>query len=170
MFAQPGKKLLFMGGEIAQWNEWRHDGSVDWHLARYDRHAGVRKLVSDLNALYRREPAMHGDCDPAGFAWIDCNDAAASVLSFLRRGAGSREVLCVCNFTPVVREGYGVWVPHGGVWRELLNTDAALYGGSGAGNMGDVEAGPHPSGHGGLLTLVLPPLSVLYMKPGDERT
>ncbi len=165
MFAQPGKKLLFMGDEIAQWSEWNHDGSIDWHLARYERHAGMRKLVSDLNALYTRETALQLDCDPAGFEWVDCNDAAASVLSFLRRGKNFEEILCVCNFTPVPRGDYRVQVPRPGRWRELLNTDSTCYGGSGMGNMGGVDAVANAPGQPSALKLTLPPLSVLYFQP-----
>ncbi len=164
MFAQPGKKLLFMGDEIAQWSEWKHDGSIDWHLAEYDRHAGMKKLVADLNAMYAREAALHLDCDPAGFEWVDCNDAAVSVLSFLRRRKDSPDILCVCNFTPVPRGGYRVPVPRAGRWRELLNTDSTCYGGSGMGNMGGAEAVVGKSGEKALLQLLLPPLSVVFFK------
>ncbi len=170
MFAQPGKKLLFMGDEIAQWSEWNHDGSVEWHLAQYDRHAGVRKLVGDLNGLYARETALQLDCDPAGFEWVDCNDAAASVLSFLRRGKDGQEILCVCNFTPVPRGEYLVRVPRAGRWREILNTDSALYGGSGQGNMGGVEATVLTAGQSPALKLMLPPLAVLYFRPDGETS
>ena len=170
MFAQPGKKLLFMGDEIAQCSEWNHDGSVEWHLAQYDRHAGVRKLVGDLNSLYAREAALQLDCDPAGFEWVDCNDAAASVLSFLRRGKDGQEILCVCNFTPVPRGEYVVRVPRAGRWREILNTDSKLYGGSGQGNMGGVEAVAFAAGQSPALKMILPPLAVLYFQPDVEMS
>jgi 1,4-alpha-glucan branching enzyme len=167
MFSQPGKKLLFMGSEFAQWQEWQHDEGLDWHLAQYDRHRGVQRLVADLNALYAREPALHQlDCEPSGFQWIDANDSLRSVLTYLRRGRESEDVVLVaCNFTPVPRHNYRVGVPHGGAWRELINSDAAVYGGSGQGNFGGVEA--VPVGYQGQpysLVLTLPPLSVVMLK------
>ena len=167
MFAQPGKKLLFMGGEIAQRAEWDHERSLDWHLLDQAPHEGIRRLVRDLAARYRERPALHElDCDPAGFEWVDASDTAASVLSFLRK-AGSPDappVLVVCNFTPVPREGYRVGVPTGGTWRELLNTDAEVYGGSGWGNLGGVVAEPEPAhGRPFSLPLTLPPLACLYL-------
>jgi 1,4-alpha-glucan branching enzyme len=165
MYAQPGKKLLFMGGEIGQWREWQHDGSLDWQLLEYAPHAGARRWVEDLNRFYRGTPGMHElDCEPAGFEWIDCCDADASVVSLLRKGRGHRsEVVIVCNFTPVPRLNYQVGVPHGGIWKERLNSDAHDYGGSGMGNMGGVEAAPLGChGRHFSLTLVLPPLSILF--------
>jgi 1,4-alpha-glucan branching enzyme len=167
MWGQSGKKLLFMGGELAQWHEWQHDSSLDWHLLQYQPHEGVRRLVEDLNRVYRTESALHErDCDPAGFEWVDCNDHVASVLTFLRRGRAEDEaVLVACNFTPVPREGYLVGVPFGGFWRELLNTDAGEYGGSGMGNGGGVMAEELPvHGRSHALRLVLPPLAVVYLK------
>ena len=165
MYAQPGKKLLFMGGEIGQWREWQHDQSLEWHLLDDPRHTGLQKWIRDLNSLYRNEPALHElDCDPAGFEWIDCRDADASVVSLLRRGKrGDRLVLVVCNFTPVPRLNYQVGSPRGGLWKEVLNSDARDYGGSGMGNMGAVEAAP-VSAHGRhfSLPLILPPLSVSF--------
>jgi 1,4-alpha-glucan branching enzyme len=166
MYAQPGKKLLFMGGEIAQWSEWRHDGSLDWQILQSPLHAGVQKWVSDLNALYRSAPALHElDSDPSGFEWIDCNDADASVVSLMRRGrADESELVVVCNFTPVPRQNYRVGVPRGGLWKERLNSDARDYGGSGAGNMGAVEASPLAChGRHFSLSLSLPPLSILFL-------
>ncbi len=168
MTAEPGKKLLFMGGEFGQWREWNHDASLDWDLAARPMHAGLRRWVADLNRLYRGEPALHElDCDPAGYECIDCADAELSTLSFLRKGAsGGDVVLVVCNFTPVPRHGYRVGVPSGGRWRELLNGDAAPYGGSGMGNLGGVEAEPHPvHGRPYSLPLTLPPLAVVFFKP-----
>jgi 1,4-alpha-glucan branching enzyme len=165
MYAQPGKKLLFMGGEIGQWREWQHDQSLDWHLLEKPEHAGIQKWIGDLNRSYRSEPSLHElDCDPAGFEWIDCRDAESSVVSLLRKARGDeRAVLVICNFTPVPRLNYQVGVPRGGLWRELLNSDAKDYGGSGMGNMGEVEAAPVPAhGRHFSLLLTLPPLSTLF--------
>src|SRR5262249_51486402 len=144
-FGMTGKKLLFMGGEFGQWNEWHHDTSLDWNLLDYPLHAGLRQWVRDLNRVYRAEPALHEcDCDAAGFEWVDCNDADSSTMSFLRRGRDPRaSVLVVCNFTPVLRRNYRVGVPHGGFWKELLNSDAWDYGGNNEGNCGGVEAAGH---------------------------
>jgi len=171
MFTQPGKKLLFMGGEIGQVREWDHESSVDWSLLERERHRGLSRWVRDLNTLYRGEPALHAlDCDPAGFEWIDCNDAAQSTLAWLRRGGEPRRtVLVVCNFTPVPREGFRVGVPVGGYWRELLNGDATLYGGSGLGNLGGVRADPLPW-HGRLqsLRIRLPPLAIAVFRPESD--
>jgi 1,4-alpha-glucan branching enzyme len=166
MYAQPGKKLLFMGGEIAQWSEWQHDGSLDWDVLKNPLHAGVQKWVGDLNSVYRSLPALHElDSDPAGFEWIDCNDTDASVVSLLRKGRAEGSVVAiVCNFTPVLRPNYRVGVPSGGFWEERLNSDARDYGGSGAGNMGGVEASPLAChGRRFSLSLVLPPLSILFL-------
>jgi 1,4-alpha-glucan branching enzyme len=165
MYAQPGKKLLFMGGEIGQWREWQHDQSLDWHLLEKPEHAGIQKWIGDLNRSYRSEPSLHElDCDPAGFEWIDCRDAESSVVSLLRKARGDdRTVLVICNFTPVPRLNYQFGVPRGGLWRELLNSDAKDYGGSGMGNMGEVEAAPVPAhGRHFSLLLTLPPLSTLF--------
>ena len=165
MYAQPGKKLLFMGGEFAQRREWAHDASLDWDLLEAPAHAGVQRWVSDLNRLYRKQAALHElDCEPAGFEWIDCDDAENSVVSLLRKGrAAATLVLAVCNFTPVPRHGYRVGAPRCGYWRELLNSDAAEYGGSGIGNGGGVEAEAAPMhGRPCSLILTLPPLSVLF--------
>ena len=168
MYAQPGKKLLFMGGEFAQWREWAHDTSLDWNLADRPMHSGMQKWVEMLNRTYRSEPAMHVlDNDAAGFDWVDCCDTAASVLSLLRKGQSSNDlVLIVGNFTPVPRLGYRIGVPFGGYWRELLNSDAREYGGSGMGNMGGVQA-EAISAHGRpySLNLTLPPLSIVFLKP-----
>jgi len=165
MYAQPGKKLLFMGGEFGQWREWNHDRSLDWHLLASPAHAGLQRWVQDLNRLYVTTPALHeGDCDPAGFAWVDCNDTASSILCFVRQGhADPTTVLIVCNFTPVVRLHYRVGVPYGGVWREILNSDAHAYEGQGFGNMGAVEAAPIPHhGRPCSLELTLPPLGIVF--------
>ncbi len=142
MFAQPAKKLLFMGGEIAQWNEWQHDGSLDWHLLGDHRHNAFNQWVRDLNNLYRNEPAMHEiEFSFDGFGWIDCNDNESSVLSLVRRGKSGDDgaIVGVFNFTPVPRLNYRIGVARGGKWRELLNSDALEYGGAGFGNMGEVE-------------------------------
>ena len=167
MYAQPGKKLLFMGGEIGQWSEWNHDTSLDWHLLAWQPHQGMKQWVRDLNSLLRREPALHElDCEQAGFEWIDCNDAEASTVSFLRKGKHrDQDVLVVCNFTPMSRENYRVGVPRGGYWQELLNSDAAVYGGSGQGNGGGVTAWDMPwHGRGHMLNLTLPPLGMVMLK------
>jgi 1,4-alpha-glucan branching enzyme len=139
-FMHPGKKLLFMGSEFAQWAEWNHDTNLEWHLTQWERHTGVQKLVADLNRLYSSIPALHKlDFDPKGFEWVDCNDWENSILSFIRKGTGSEEVvLIVCNFTPVSREKYRVGVPFAGYWEEILNSDSDIYGGSGLGNAGGV--------------------------------
>jgi 1,4-alpha-glucan branching enzyme len=172
MYAQPGKKLLFMGGEFGQWREWNHEASLDWHLLEGAPHAGLQQWVMDLNALYRQTPALHeGDCEPGGFAWIECNDAENSVVSFLRQGqALQAPMLVVCNFTPVPRLNYRVGAPWGGMWHEVLNSDARTYGGSGYGNLGAVEAAPVPyHGRPYSLTLVVPPLAVvLFTSPPVE--
>ena len=167
MFAQPGKKLLFMGGEFAQRAEWDHDSSLDWHLLHRSPHQGVQLLVQDLNKLYAHEKALHEtDAEPSGFEWIDCNDADTSVLCMLRKDMSGREAIAVVfNFTPVPRQNYLVGVPHGGFWRELLNTDAPAYGGSGLGNLGGVRAAPlGVHGRPFALDLTLPPLSAVFLK------
>ena len=167
MTAQPGKKLLFQGGEIAQWSEWDHDGAVDWNLLQGRFHSGMKRWVADLNRAYREEPALHErDSDPAGFEWVDANDNEGGVLSFIRTGASTDDrILVICNFTPVVRPNYLTGVPRGGTWREILNSDADHYGGSGVGNLGGVEALP-VSMHGRpqALNLTLPPLGVVFLK------
>jgi 1,4-alpha-glucan branching enzyme len=169
MWATPGKKLLFMGSELGQWSEWRHDGSVDWHTLEYPQHVGIQRWVTDLNRLYSAYPAMHElDFDPAGFSWIDANDQEHSVLSFLRSSADGRHVLGVFNFTPVPREHYHVGAPTGGFWRELLNSDAEMYGGSGTGNMGGVEATADPwHGRPFSLWITVPPLGAVLFAPED---
>jgi 1,4-alpha-glucan branching enzyme len=160
----PGKKLLFMGQEFGQWWEWNHDGELQWWLAGFDRHEGLARLVGDLNGLYREYAALHEtDHDPAGFEWVDCNDADQSTLSYLRRSPDGREELLVAlNFTPVPRVNHVVGVPHGGTWREVLNTDAREYWGSGMGNLGGAEA-EHEPAHGRpySLRIVLPPLGAV---------
>lgn len=167
MYAQAGKKLLFMGGEIGQWSEWNHDKSLDWHLLQQPLHAGLQRWVADLNQLYRQKTALHElDCEPAGFEWIDCNDVENSVFTLLRKGRKEEDgVLIACNFTPIPRHNYRVGVPQEGFWQELINSDATQYGGSGVGNYGgkDTEA-IECHGHPYSLELSLPPLSVLFMQ------
>ncbi len=170
-WTQPGKKLLFMGGEFGQWEEWNHDRSLDWHLAEHEPHCGLQRLVADLNRLYRSEPALHeGDCVPIGFEWIDPNDGAQSVISFLRKGKRPEDVLLVVqNYTPVPRYNYRVGVPFGGAWRERFNSDAEVYGGNGQGNFGAVEAAPVPyRQHPRMLVLTLPPLASVIFKPAER--
>ena len=166
-YANPGKQLLFMGSEIGQRGEWSHDGSLEWHLLEHEPHAGLQRWVKDLNRICRDEPALHElDFTPDGFEWIDFSDRENSVLSFLRKGRSpSDALLVVCNMTPVPRPGYRVGVPAGGFWKEILNSDAGLYGGSGQGNLGGLEARPIPShGRGHSVALNAPPLGILFLK------
>ena len=167
MYGQPGKKLLFMGGEFGQWREWNHDESLEWHLLDYAPHSGLQRWVDNLNHLYRSEPSLYElDFNSAGFEWVDCNDSDQNVISFLRKGRSADDiVLVVCNFTPVTRFNYKVGVPRGGFWKELLNGDAKEYGGSGHGNLGGIEATPI-SFHGRpySLDMTLPPLATVFFK------
>jgi len=167
MFGYPGKKLLFMGNEFGQRREWNHDTSLDWHLCDEPRHAGVQHLVRDLNRLYRETPALHErDFDGAGFEWLDWSDRDNSVLSWLRRAHDGGHVVIVSNLTPVVRRNYRVGVPEAGAYREILNTDALEYGGSGAGNLGGTEAsGVSHHGRPYSLSLTLPPLATIMLQP-----
>jgi 1,4-alpha-glucan branching enzyme len=168
MWAHPGKKLLFMGGEFGQWREWNHDQSLDWHLTQYPTHAGVQAWLRDLNRVLAQSPALHEqDFDAPGFEWIDCCDAANSVVAFLRKPRErGKPMLVVCNFTPVPRHGYRLGVPLPGRWREVLNSDAASYGGSGMGNFGGVDTEAIAAhGHASSVSLTLPPLGVLYLEP-----
>jgi len=157
-----------MGGEFGQWREWNFDASLDWHLLEQPAHAGLSRCVADLNALVRREPALHElDCDGRGFEWVDCHDWQHSVLAFLRRADDPEDfLLVVCNFTPVPRHGYRVGVPEGGTWDEVFNGDSAWYGGGNIGNGGAITARPEP-GHGRPWSLVLslPPLATVVLKP-----
>ncbi|WP_301100888.1 1,4-alpha-glucan branching protein GlgB [Propionivibrio sp.] len=168
MWGHPGKKLLFMGGEFAQWNEWDDEKSLDWSLLDFPQHEGIRRLIVDLNRLYRDTPALHEiDFDPAGFEWISANDADNSVLAFIRRGHDrSRAMLCVCNFTPVIRHNYRLGVPGPGLYRERLNTDSKYYGGSNVGNpFGIVEAEPTPAhDREWSISLILPPLATVFFE------
>ena len=169
MYGHPGKKLLFMGGEFGQTNEWNHETGLDWNLLDMGPyHRGLQRLVQDLNRLYRAEAALHQvDYSPAGFQWIDCNDWDSSVISFLRRARDPQDfAVFVSNFTPVVRRGYRVGVPRGGFYREQINTDAAIYGGGNVGNAGNVLAEAIPAhGHAHSLVLTLPPLTTLVLRP-----
>ena len=169
MWTHPGKKLLFMGGEIAQWREWNHDRGLDWHLLDSHMHRGVQSTVRDLNGVYKTLPALHQrDCRDDGFRWVVIDDAEQSVFAYLRLGEdGAAPVLVVCNFTPVPRTGYRLGVPTGGDWQEVLNTDAAIYGGSNLGNNGCVQA-EDVSSHGlpASLQLTLPPLATVILQAG----
>ena len=167
MYAQPGKKLLFMGGELGQWREWYQNESLDWHLLEYKRHSELKKWVHDLNRLYSSEPALYElDCNPSGFEWIDCGDTDQSVVSFIRKGKSTGDILlAVCNFTPMTRFNYRVGAPRGEFWRELLNSDSNEYGGSNHGNLGGVEAAPFPfHGRPYSLNITLPPLAIVFFK------
>ncbi len=167
MWTYPGKKLLFMGCEFAQDREWNHDIGLDWYLLDDRKHSGVQSLIRDLNKLYRGTSALHeGDCDPAGFRWVVVDDSENSVFAYLRQSlSGGPPALVVCNFTPVPRHEYRLGVPHAGAWVEVLNTDAAIYGGSNMGNGGAVEAAPNPS-HGlpASISLTLPPLATIILQ------
>ncbi len=171
MYGHPGKKLLFMGGEYGQWDEWYHEKSLDWHLLQYPYHQGIQRWVKDLNHLYRAEPGLHElDSEPKGFEWMDFRDSDLSVLSFIRRGKSTDDIiLVVCNFTPVPRKNYRIGIPRNGFWREILNSDAKIYGGSGHGNLGGVEAAP-VAAHGKFhsLSLTLPPLGILFFKSSSN--
>jgi len=167
MFAQPGKKLLFMGGEFGQRREWSHEDSLEWHLLDYAPHQGLKKWVSDLNRFYQQEPALHRhDFDPLGFEWIDCGDSDQSIISLARKDENAEKgIVCIFNFTPVPRHGYRVGVSSGGFWKEMLNSDAAEYGGSGQGNFGGLEAEAVPvHGRPYSLSLTLPPLGAVFLK------
>jgi 1,4-alpha-glucan branching enzyme len=167
MYSQPGKKILFMGGEFGQWDEWSHDRSLDWHLTQYDRHSAVQKWVADLNRFYRDQPSLYQlDFDPAGFEWIDASDASKSILVFIRKGRSSGgQVVVVCNFTPQTHTDYDIGVPYGGLWREVLNSDSPVYGGSGKGNPDALEAKNRPvHGRPYSITLTVPPLAVIFLQ------
>ncbi len=177
MYGHPGKKLLFMGCEFGQWKEWDHRYSLDWHLLDAEPHRGLQKLVQDLNQFYRQEPALYEtDFDSKGFDWIDCHDADQSTVTFSRQNsAGDPPLIVACNFTPVPRYGYRIGVPKPGFYREVLNSDSALYGGSNLGNTGGVQAQDKPShGHSWSLEIVLPPLAGVIFKreeaPGQNPT
>jgi 1,4-alpha-glucan branching enzyme len=167
MYGQPAKKMLFMGGEFGQWREWDHEEGLDWSLLEFPSHAGLQRWVQNLNQTYRNEGALHElDFEPQGFEWIDCNDTEQSTLSFMRKSRSAREtVVVVLNFTPTPRYSYKVGVPKGGFWRELLNSDAEEFGGSGHGNFGGMDALPvEIHGRPYSLNLTLPPLGALFFK------
>ncbi|WP_146585668.1 1,4-alpha-glucan branching protein GlgB [Puniceibacterium confluentis] len=166
MWGHPGKKLLFMGQEFAQAQEWNHDGELDWRAAQTPMHKGMQSLVRDLNALYAATPALHvKDCDPGGFQWIESNDADASVYAWIRRGnPGDAEVVVLCNMTPQEQSAYKIGLPSAGTWREALNSDAGQYGGGDRGNMGVVTAVDEPShGQAASASVVLPPLTTIFL-------
>jgi 1,4-alpha-glucan branching enzyme len=170
MWTHPGKKLLFMGGEFAQEREWSHDHSLDWHLLEDAAHRALQSLVRDLNRIYRETPALYArDAEPGGFEWVDATDADNSVYAYLRYGApDDPSILVVCNFTPVVRHNYRLGVPRGGRWAERLNTDAAIYGGSNAGNSGTVFADSQGwQGRPASLSLTLPPLATIVLQHAE---
>ncbi|MBM4161028.1 MAG: 1,4-alpha-glucan branching protein GlgB [Ignavibacteria bacterium] len=167
MYGHPGKKLHFMGGEFGQWKEWSHDESIEWHALEHSNHQGLQRWVKDLNHCYRTEPALYElDFSADGFEWIDFHDWENSLISFVRKGKSTGDyILVVCNATPVPRHNYRIGVPRGGFWKEILNSDAWLYGGSGHGNFGGVEAAPIPAhGRHYSLTLTIPPLVALFFK------
>ncbi len=170
MWTHPGKKLLFMGGEIGQRHEWNHDGEIDWSLLDDPGHAGLQRFVGDLNRLYAAEPALHqGDADPAGFEWVVGGDSENSVFAWLRRDRAGEPMLVVLNMTPMVRQSYRVGVPSGRYWAERLNSDGADYGGSNVGNGGGAQPDAIPAqGHHWSLHLTLPPLAILVLKPLRE--
>ena len=171
MYGHPGKKLLFMGGEFGQWDEWKFDGSLDWQLLDREEHRGLQKYVCDLNALYVSEPALHEvDFEPAGFEWIDFRDTVNSVVSFMRRAEDRDDyVVVVCNFTPIPRKGYRIGVPEKCFYREILNSDSQVYWGSNVGNMGGVVSDPVPwHGKACSMKIVIPPLAVVIFKPERE--
>jgi 1,4-alpha-glucan branching enzyme len=165
MFTHPGKKILFMGGEIGQWNEWNHDASIEWDLLQFPNHDGLKKWLGRVNTIYREEPALHQkDFSGEGFAWVDCGDWEQSIISYLRK-SDDDAILVVCNLTPSPRYNYRIGVPESGRWRELLNSDAREFGGSGQGNFGSIDASPLPQhGHYNSVSLTLPPLGVLVLK------
>jgi len=167
MYANPGKKLIFMGGEIAQYKEWNHDASIEWDLLYDPMHAGLNRFVEDLNKLYRDTPALHElDLSPDGFEWIDCCDTENSVVTLMRKSRTRPDevVVIALNFTPTPRHNYQIGLPRGGHWREVMNSDAPLYGGSGQGNMGGVDAVPIPlHGRRWSATVTLPPLSAIFL-------
>ncbi|MEM3948749.1 MAG: alpha amylase C-terminal domain-containing protein, partial [Zestosphaera sp.] len=165
MYAHPGKKMLFMGNEIAQWDEWDHERGVDWHLLKHPEHRGVQAWVRDLNLVYVRESALHElDFSHEGFEWVDFRDREQSVIAFLRKGSSGDLMLVVLNFTPVVRSSYRVGVPRSGFWEELLNSDLRTYGGSGVSNAPGVMSENIPYHERPYsLVLTLPPLAAVFL-------
>jgi 1,4-alpha-glucan branching enzyme len=167
MFGHPGKKLMFMGAEIGQWREWDHDSSLDWHLLDEPLHRGLQAWVRDLNHAYQQERSLHEvDFEGQGFSWIDCQDNENSVISMIRRARHPRDfTVMVVNFTPVPRPAYRIGVPESGWYREILNSDAELYGGGNLGNSGGVQTEPVAAhGHDDSLSLVVPPLGFVLLK------
>jgi 1,4-alpha-glucan branching enzyme len=173
LYAHPGKKLLFMGGEFGQWEEWSHERGLDWSLYEREAHRQIASWIRDLNNTYVKSPPLYEeDASPRGFSWIDCQDSEQSVISFLRFSSSGEMLLVACNMTPVPRTLYRIGVPLPGIWEEILNSDALEYGGSGWGNYGSIEAeeyGFHGKAYS--LSLNLPPLGVLFLTPsrrGEE--
>jgi 1,4-alpha-glucan branching enzyme len=167
MYTQPGKKLLFMGGEFGQWVEWNHESQLDWPLLEFDAHSKLRLLTGALNHLYRTEPALHQcDISQSGFEWIDCSDGEKNIISYIRKSRSAEEtLLVVCHFSPLLRTNYRVGAPQKGYWREVLNTDAEIFGGAGNGNYGGVETVPIPlHGRPYSLTMTVPPNSVMVFR------
>jgi 1,4-alpha-glucan branching enzyme len=168
MWTHPGKKLLFMGSEFGQWNEWNCDANLQWDLLQWDTHSGIKHLIADLNRLYQREPALfQHDFDAQGFEWVDCQNGQDSVLSYIRKAHDPNDFLLVCcNFTPVVREGYRIGVPRGGWYEEIFNSDSQHYGGSNVGTHPGAEAiQPGAQERPFALEISLPPLGVAVFKP-----
>jgi 1,4-alpha-glucan branching enzyme len=167
MWAHPGKKLLFMGAELAQEQEWSHDRSLDWHLLEDPQHAGIQRLVRDLNRVYKEQPALwQADFEPDGFRWVEANDAAGNVVVFLRLGRDGERLLCAANLSPVPRPGYRIGLPSDGRWQEVLNTDSEHYGGANLGNMGVIETEARPwHDQPFSAEVTLPPLAVVWLAP-----
>jgi 1,4-alpha-glucan branching enzyme len=169
MYAHPGKKLIFMGSEFGQGREWNHDDSLFWELLQYPKHKGLLEWVSNLNKLYRSEPALHElDFSPEGFQWCDFSDWEQSIVSFVRKSKKGELILGVFNFTPVPRFGYKIPAPGAGYWKEMLNSDAREYDGSGVGNFGGVLSAPLPHSSRHSLTISLPPLGMIFFKLEEE--
>jgi len=171
MWAHPGKKLLFMGGEFGQWREWNEERSLDWHLLEHPFHQGVKELLRRANHLYSEEPALwEADSDPAGFEWIEVNDAQGNTLAFMRISPDTgRRLVCVCNFAPVVRDGYRLGLPVEGEYKMILNTDAEEYGGAGVGEVERITAEATPwHNQPCSAAIVLPPLCTLWFEVPQE--
>jgi 1,4-alpha-glucan branching enzyme len=167
MWAHPGKKLLFMGGEFGQWREWTETESLDWHLLESPMHKGVQSLICDLNKLYAKHSDLwEGDTDPSGFQWIEVDNALENVIAFRRISASTgKEIICVCNFSPVVREGHRIGLPHEGTYRQLLNTDHETYGGGGFGVVRNIRAEKIPrQSLDYSATITLPPLATMWFE------
>jgi 1,4-alpha-glucan branching enzyme len=172
MYTQPGKKLLFMGAEFGPWNEWNHDSSLDWHFLEYDRHLQLQNWLTDLNKFYHTEPALYElDCDPGGFEWIDASDTMQSILTYIRRGSTTGDIIVtVCNFTPTFHKGYRIGVPRGGTWKEVINSDGLQYGGSDQRNLASLRAEKIPwHGRSYSIEIVVPPLSIVCFTSRRKR-